>query len=341
MNLFLLFVGLCTSAFAAGGAAKPQLRVLVYDSLMSEGGFGRELIARFEKRCDCEVKALPSGDAGQMAARLHLDHERGKPSAEVVVGLDQSSWARVRAYLEPHSIRAIASKKWAAPVTAELRKQKATDVFVPFDYGPFALMVDHQTLKKKGIKAPSKLSDLLKPEWKRNVVLQDPRTSSPGLAFVGMTRAIYPDDTAFKNFWSGLRTQWLTLASGWDAAYGLFLKGEAPVVWSYVTSQAYHAEHGDSVGRYQAVILEEGMLVQTEAAALIRGATPLARQFLEFLTSEEIQRLIPETNWMLPALEGVRLPESFAKLPRAKKVLIPKGEPQEWLKLWAEAIRPK
>jgi thiamine transport system substrate-binding protein len=136
----------------------------------------------------------------------------------------------------------------------------------------------------------------------------------------------------------------------------MFLKGEAPWVWSYTTSQAYHRLNGDSQGRYRAQVFEEAMPVQIEGAAWVKlSKNPeLAQKFLEFLVSEKAQTRIPTGNWMLPVRKNVPLPTAFSNLPHPKKLLslapssgLGRGTPvdpsaavgQDVLKLWSEAIR--
>jgi len=180
------------------------------------------------------------------------------------------------------------------------------------------------------------------------VVLEDPRTSTPGLAFL-----LYADAVGGNGFWGKFRTQWLTLAPGWDGAYALFLKKQAPLVWSYTTSQAYHEEQEleelktqpahaparDGVreagkeapksSRYRALVFKEGNPVQVEGAALVKGAfegdseplRKIARDFLEFLLTPEVQSQIPLKNWMLPVIPGTKLPESFGRVPKPLKIV--------------------
>lgn len=116
-----------------------------------------------------------------------------------------------------------------------------------------------------------------------------------------------------------------------DGAYGLFLKREAPLVWSYTTSQAYHEEHGDLAKRYRAILFEDGQPVQVEGAMLVKGAFDgaegpqrlrLARRFLEFLLTRDVQERIPHANWMYPVTKEARLPDSYAHLPHPKLVRI-------------------
>ncbi len=255
---------------------------------------------------------MPSGDAGQLLARLKLDAERGKPTAQVAVGLDQNLWKDAAGVAEPW--KAWRPRGWDQ-IPAELRQG---DGFLPIDRGYYALMADTRELKRLGLPTPRKLADLLEPKWKRRILLEDPRISTPGLAFLLFTSDVLGGGAS--DFWKRLSGQWLTLAAGWDAAYGLFLKEEAPLVWSYLSSEAYHREKGDSEGRFRALALEEGSPLQIEGAIRVAGASTTevdakrAREFLEFLVSESAQERLPKTQWMWPARRGVKLPESFARL---------------------------
>jgi thiamine transport system substrate-binding protein len=334
------------AAPTSADTAKPTLTIYVYDSFVAKGGLGPEIFPLFEKKCGCGVKTLPSGDGGQLLTRLQLDAERGKASAQVVLGLDEQTFDRAKPWLEdsfdhlPHGYR-------------DLHPDiKRTSGFYPFDYGFFAFMADHQALKDAKLSMPKKLTDLLAPQWKRQVILEDPRTSTPGLAFVLYANQV--SDMSEKEFWPKMRTQWLTLTAGWDSAYGLFLRKEAPLVWSYTTSQAYHEAHGDlakSGRRYEAVLFEEGQPIQVEGAALVKNAfsadeqgkkqRELAHQFLEFLISPEVQKLIPTHQWMYPARKSTPLPVSFSHVPRPKKAVHLKAKATEvssQLSTWSRAV---
>ncbi len=328
----------------AADAPLPELVVYTYDSWVAPGGLGPELLPRFEKICGCRVKTLPAGDGGQLLTRLELDHDRGHPVAQVVVGLDPPSFERARKWLDADG--PAMDQSVLRPEVSRAISGKAG--FVPYDFGYFALMADTQN--RPGQVPPRKLRDLLKPEWKRNFILEDPRTSTPGLAFV-----LFADQTlgaeAVDAFWRGLRSQWLTLTPGWDQAYGLFLKKEAPLVWSYTTSQAYHELHGDHEARYRTVLFDEGQPMQIEGAALVQGAFPAgapgealrerARKFIQFLVSPEAQAQVALHNWMYPVRKDVRLPPSFEKLPLPVKALPSPADPGQVsaaLKRWSRAV---
>jgi thiamine transport system substrate-binding protein len=192
--------------------------------------------------------------------------------------------------------------------------------FVPFDFGVHAMMIKEASLKERGLQMPKSIHDFTKPEWKRNFVFEDPRTSTPGLSLVTWTAAKF-DKASFTKLWKELSRNWLTLPTGWDQAYGLFLKDEVAAVWSYSTSEAYHLEKGEKRGDYQAVLLEEGSPVQIEGAFRIKNASFTAAEekcsklFFDVLLSKEIQERIPKSNWMMPVLaKNVVLPLSFQKL---------------------------
>jgi len=263
------------------------------------------------------VKLISVGDAGQLVSRLQLDAARGKPSAQVVVGLDQVIYRRAKPQLEMWG-------DWKPKGYGNLRAESLVEPgFLPFDYGVLALMADREKLKAEGLAEPKSLAELVDEKYRRKLLVQDPRTSTPGLGFYLFVREV--QGKGWEDFWKKLSRQWLTLAPGWDSAYSLFTKGEAPLVWSYTTSQAYHEEHGDGTGssrRYAAVVFEEGNPLQIEGAALVLGGAKTAsekqaaRDFLEFLISDEAQAKVPRTNWMFPARDRVALPPSFQALPK-------------------------
>ncbi len=300
--------------------------VYTYDSLAAPGGLGAAVVPKFEKRCGCRVRLVASGDAGQLLARLGLDHERHKPVAQVVWGIDQQLWTQARRFGEPWGTWKPARLERVRP---ELRVGAPGEGFLPFDYGVLALMADTVQLKQLGIARPAALRDLLKPEFRRRLLLEDPRTSSPGLGFLLFTRQVLGAGEKSWNFWRELKGHWLAMPAGWDQAYGAFLKGEAPLVWSYLSSQAYHREKDAASGdRYQAVLFAEGQPVQVEGAILVRASLdarpelrPLARQFLEYLLSDEVQAEVALKNWMHPVISGTALPASFRSLPKPARLL--------------------
>lgn len=353
-------------AFLARSARASELVVYTYDSLAAKEGLGPLVADAFKKQTGSTVKFVSVGDAGQLLSRVQLDAERKKPTAHLVLGLDQNLFPRMREFLEP------LDPSREAPFMKFIdREWWLADAFVPFDYGVLAFVADTKKLPVSDF--PKKWADLTKRKFKKALLLEDPRTSSPGFGFVwGSVHAAaaaagesFPpvstteDHPAtakktkenFVEFWSDLKSQWLTLAPGWSSAYALFLKEEAPLVWSYVTSEAYHRMmkgEAAETGRYRAVIFEDGHPVQLEGAAILKNAPggarmkKLALKFLETLTSEEIQLRIPETQWMMPTRLATKLPPAFQALPAVNKRFslgATREKLDEVLTDWSAAVR--
>jgi thiamine transport system substrate-binding protein len=137
----------------------------------------------------------------------------------------------------------------------------------------------------------------------------------------------------------------VTVTPGWSEAYGLFLEGEADMVLSYTTSPAYHliAESDDTKA---AAVFSEGHYLQIEVAARVASSDQgdLADRFLAFMVSPDFQKVIPETNWMYPAVTPPGgLPSGFETLIAPETVLFfPAGEAQkardEALAEWLSAL---
>ncbi|MBS1961283.1 MAG: extracellular solute-binding protein [Bdellovibrionales bacterium] len=371
MNARFLSRGFLALGIAVGLAVAPSrasggdLVVYTYDTLSAKDGLGSLVAAAFKKKTGTAVKFVSVGDSGQLLSRVQLDGERKKATAHLVLGMDQNLFPRLREFLEPlDPVKDVPFMKYVD------REYWLADGFIPFDYGILAFIADTKKLSADDF--PKKWKDLTKGRFKKSLLLEDPRTSSPGLGFVwgSMHAAAEAEGEAFPpvsttednpatpkktrdrftEFWSDLKSQWVTLAPGWGAAYGMFTKGEAPLVWSYVTSEAYHRMKGAEGDRerYRAVVFEDGHPVQVEGAGLLKNAPggaamrKRAIEFLELLVSEEIQRQVPETQWMMPTRLGSKVPAAFQALPTVKRrfpLSATKEKIDDVLADWSAAIR--
>ncbi len=316
-----LWNGIFFSALTQAASPVPELRVLTYDSLAAPGGLGPEVVRRFEVSCGCRVRLLGVGDSGLLVARLRMDEERRKPSAHLVWGVDQWLWPKVRKYAAPPS--SWQPERWKE-MEAHFRLSRDFEGFLPFDGGPLSLIVDRKHPNGRDLPGKIPLRQLSSESFRKRLILEDPRTSGPGLALERLSRQIFSTPSAYSDFWRGLREHWLALFPGWSAAYGAFLKGEAPVVWSYLSSLAYHrAKDPKDSARFETILFEEGQPLQVEGAFLLKGAHSLSREtqelalrFLNFLLSDEVQKEVPRRNWMLPVIRGTPLPDEFQNLPK-------------------------
>ena len=176
----------------------------------------------------------------------------------------------------------------------------------PYDYSPFAIIWN----SKSDVEAPTCLEDLTKDIYKKKLILMDARTSTPGLGFESWVKKVYGSKA--DDYMKRLEPSILTMAPGWSVGYGMFTDGEAPLVISYTTSPAYHIEYGEG-DQFKALSFTDGHVMQVEGAGLVKGAKNAdgAKRFIEFLISEEAQKVIPTTQWMYPANAQVTLPACY------------------------------
>jgi len=307
-----IFLATCALAIAAvlgpNGTARaqtPVLTVLTYESFASEWGPGPAIEEVFEATCACDLDLVPAGDGAQLLARLRLEGARSR--ADVVLGLDAGLMvgAEATGLFAPHGV----SGGHDLPVAWD------DPLFVPFDWGWFALV--HDTSRVPVM--PTSFAELAASDLR--IVIQDPRSSTPGLGLVMWLKAAFGDQAGA--MWRELADNVVTVTPGWSAAYELFLKDEADAVLSYTTSPGYHLiAEGDATKA--AVMMDEGNYLQVEVAGLLANAPQpeLGRRFLEFLLTDEAQSILPETNWMYPArMPAQGLSEAFAGLPRPSRTL--------------------
>jgi len=317
-------------------ASACELGIYTDDSVVAHGGLGPQIFPQFEKLTGCKVRVVAAPDAVQVLGRVEIDLKRGKPAADVILGADTLNWERLQKITERDvSVDPSVAENFVPLVSQSLSKFPG---LVPYDFGALTFLADSQELARAGVSFPKSLQDLLQPEWNKNFVLEDPRTSSPGLQLLLFSEKVL--GVGFAPYWKALRGQWLAVPPSWSAAYGMFVQGKVPLVWSYVTSEAYHREHGST--RYRAVLLKEGQPVQIEGALIVRGAAnpELARRFLNFLVSQPVQDLVGSTNWMWPVLSGAKVPASFSQLPKLEHPVVLDGANMgSVLKEWSKAIR--
>ncbi|MDR9426620.1 MAG: thiamine ABC transporter substrate binding subunit [Salibaculum sp.] len=291
---------LATSAVAQDNV----LTVYTYESFVTEWGPGPVIEEAFEATCDCDLQFEAAGDGAALLSRLQLEGPRTE--ADIVLGLDTNLTAAARetGLFAEHGITP----------ELDLPVDWADDHFLPFDWGYFAFVGN------AGDPAPDSLRALADSDI--SIVIQDPRSSTPGLGLLMWVKTIYGDEAPA--LWQDLSDNIVTVTPGWSEAYGLFLEGEADAVLSYTTSPAYHliAEEDDSKVAWA---FDEGHYMQVEVAGKVAGTDvpDLADQFMAFMLTDAFQSAIPTTNWMYPAVvpEG-GLPAGFETLIEPDKALL-------------------
>ncbi|MEZ5833621.1 MAG: thiamine ABC transporter substrate binding subunit [Dongiaceae bacterium] len=307
----LLAAVIATSATApvSASADEPTLTIYTYNSFIAEWGPGPVLQKDFEATCGCKIEWVALEDGAALLSRLKLEGE--ETDADIVLGIDTNLTVETKGtgLIAPHDVDLSALKLPIAWNDAD---------FVPYDYGYFAFVYDSQTLPNP----PQSLADLATASDAPKLIYMDPRTSTPGLGLLLWVKEVLGDEAA--GAWKNIAKKTLTVTKGWSEGYGLFLKGEAPLVLSYTTSPAYH-QMVENTDRYKAVNFTEGNYLQVEVAARLKTShhPDLAQKFLAFLVSRSAQEKIPTTNWMYPVVDlGDALPEAFRKLPLPAKTLL-------------------
>jgi len=300
--------------------------IWTYDSFISEWGPGKEVKEAFENKNGKEITWISHGDAGSMLSRLLS--ESANANADIVLGLDQNLAKRAldsglfEGY-KPHGVERIFPE---LVFDSEYR-------LIPFDYSYFAIVYDSEKIPL----VPKSLGDLANPAFRNSLILIDPRTSSPGLGFFCWVKEVY--GSGWQDYWRHIEPSILTITEGWSSAYGLFTRGEAPMVLSYTTSPGVHLEY-EQTERYKTAIFSDGHAMQIEAAGILKTAKNKsnAKIFIDFMVSEDFQNLIPLSNWMYPVIE-IPLPDSFRINTKSDKPLLPapatEGELNEWAALMA------
>ncbi|WP_024303727.1 thiamine ABC transporter substrate binding subunit [Pseudogulbenkiania sp. MAI-1] len=295
-----LLLALCAAAMGANAA---ELRVLTHSSFT----LSKELLAGFEQQSGVKVAVIKAGDAGEMLNKLILT--RANPIADVVYGIDNTliGKAQQAGVLEPTTS------------AAGVGVQQSLPGMVSVDYGYVTLNYDKAWFAKQKLALPKSLDELTRPAYKNLMVVENPATSSPGLAFLLATIKGMGEEQAFA-WWGRLRDNGVKVAKGWSEAYYTdFSKngGSRPIVVSYATSPAaevFYSKEKLTEAPTGNLLLKGGVFQQVEGVALVKGGgqKKAAQQFVDFLRSDAVQADLPTQMWMYPVVSGVKLNPVFS-----------------------------
>ncbi len=295
------------SASEPGTNGPSTVRLLAHDSFV----ISEDLLAQLTAETGITLEILSGTDAGTMVAGAVL--AAGSPTADLMFGIDNTLLSRAldAEVFEPYTSPELAS------VVPALREDTGGGVVTPIDFGDVCINIDDDAIAAAGVPAPTSLDDLIDPRYRDLLVVQDPGTSSPGLAFLLATIARYGD--GWPRYWSALRENGVSVAGSWtDAYYGEFSgggEGTRPLVVSYATSppaEIVYAEEPKPESPSTSV-MTDGCYRQVEYAGVLAGAANPAgaRTVIDWLLSEPVQADVPLSMFVFPAREGVALPQVF------------------------------
>lgn len=338
-----MWIKLWISALLLGlqitAAQATNLTVLTHNSWALD----KNLIAQFERQSGIRLRFLKGGDAGEMLNKAILS--KGAPIADVIYGFDNTLLSR--------ALQADILQPYRSPELPALRPELLIDQTfraTPVDFGYVALNYDRDYFKDKPL--PERFADLASPEFARLLVVQNPASSSPGLAFLLATVAAFGED-GYLGFWENLRKNGVRVVSGWsDAYYTHFTRagGDRPLVVSYSTSPAaelYYSEARPKPAEPPTanLFLPKSSFFQVEYVGILKGTRNLraAQRFVDWLLSRPAQENIPTQMWVYPALREARLPEvfRFAEVPSEPARLSPQQIAQNrerWIREWTQVV---
>ena len=327
--------GQTPAATSQAPASNGKLTVVTHDSF----NLGEELIAKFEADSGLDVTFVAPGDAGTVANQLVLTKD--SPLGDVVFGIDNTFAGRAldQGVVAPYEATGIPA--------ADREALKADDSFrlTPIDFGDVCLNADTNWFTANGKPVPATLDDLVKPEYKDLLVVSNPASSSPGLAF--LTATVGAKGDGWVDYWTQLKDNGVLVAKDWTEAYSVQFSGSAgkgprPLVLSYSTSPAFEVVDG--------VAPTEGLLNtcfrQVEYAGVIEGAANPdgAQQFIEFLLSPEVQANIPGEMYMYPAVRSTELPAEWVEFAPLSDnpFTVPASEiaanRDSWIRTWTDTV---
>jgi thiamine transport system substrate-binding protein len=338
-NKFILFLSVCLlGLFGLSRLIEPKseetgLTIYSYSSFSASWGAGPLIKKMFEEHCRCKVNLRDADDSRLLIHRLKLEGVR--EGADVVIGLNH--WDVDEAVdnlnFKPFNWdRALLRDDELLP--NELDKRG----LVPFDWG----LLTFNTRKNSVLASARNLDQILNLASNKSIALQDPRTSAPGLTFLFWLVQTLGEDQAFA-FLDQFRSKIFSFSPGWSSSYGLFQKGDAKGVFSYISSPLYH-EIEEKDFNYVALPLEEGLPVHIEYAGVLSTCRQCerAREFINFILTPRIQEILMSKNYMLPVNKAVE-PKGSWNILGNYKITSPKkfspSEKQRILERWSRWVR--
>ncbi|MEM8748353.1 MAG: thiamine ABC transporter substrate-binding protein [Actinomycetota bacterium] len=325
----------------AGGGEPVTL--VTYESFPSEGTPVNDALAAFSEETGIDVEILVSGDTGTMLAKAEL--AAGNPEGDVMWGIDNSFLGRAieAEIFEPY----VADGLDAVP--AEFTDLVPDGVATPVDFGDVCLNYDITAFEDLGVAPPTTLDDLLDPTYADLLVVQNPATSSPGLAFLLATIDEYGED-GWQDYWAALADNGVSVTDGWtDAYYGEFsyAGGDRPVVVSYGSSPPFEVLFAETeLDAAPTGVVESTCFRQVEFAGVLAGTDQPdeARMLVDFLITDEFQATLPLNVFVFPVNENVELDPAFvdfAVIPETSRSLDPAAidaNRSEWIDQWTRIV---
>ena len=329
---------------SAPAAAQPAtLTVATHDSF----AIGEEVLRQFETEHNARVQILTLGDAGEALNKIILSKDA--PLADLFFGVDNTFLSR--------ALDSGAFVPYASPLLERIPDDLELDPdhrLLPVDYGFVNLNADQAWFADAGVPLPQTLEDLTAPAYKGLLVVQNPATSSPGLAFLLTTIAHFGEE-GYLDYWQALRENDVMVSDGWSEAYfehftvGSGGAGDRPLVVSYSTSppaDVVYATDGRTEPASVNISPQNGTFRQVEFVGILDGAAnpELARAFIDFMLDTTFQSDIPLQMFVYPANPDAPLPDLFVQFGQTPEAPVSidaaaiEANREQWIRSWSDVM---
>jgi thiamine transport system substrate-binding protein len=342
----LAAVAVSCGSDASSSENPAPITLVAYDSFPPEKTSLNAALDEFTKSTGIAVKIVIAGDAGTMVTKAKLT--AGNPEGDVMFGVDNTFLSaalddKIFDKYEPNGSDAIATNLTALVPGHEL---------TPVDFGDVCINYDINWFTTNNLKPPNSLDDLLKPEYKDLLVVENPSTSSPGLAFL-MATIVHAGETGWQEYWKALRANGVEVVDGWtDAYYGEFSgsagsTGKRPLAVSYGSSPPSEVIFADPPRTDAPTgVVESTCFRQVEFAGVLRGTEheTEARKLVDFLISPAFQKELALNLFVYPSRTDIALPAEFTKfavVPATPLTIDPaeiSANRQQWQDEWTTIV---
>jgi thiamine transport system substrate-binding protein len=305
----------------------------------------KAVVRSFERGSGIDLRIVPAGDAGQLVNRAILT--AGNPEGDVLFGVDDN--------LYPKAVDAGVFEPYESPGLGRVDDRfelDPTHAVTPVDHGDVCLNVDLGWFGERDLAPPAGLVDLIDPAYRGLTVVENPATSTPGLAFVLATIAHFGED-GWQGYWQDLRANEVLVVDGWEQAYrGEFSGaggggGDRPIVVSYATSPVAEVVFAEEpLDEAPTAAVTESCYRQVEFAGVLAGTEhpEEARRVIDFLLSRPFQEDVPLRMFVFPVADDAELPPEFERWseePEAPLALPPEQvatERDAWVQAWTDLM---
>ena len=342
ISLLLIAILIAACAPAVSPVEERSLTVMTHDSF----AISESVVAQFEAEHDVSITFVRSGDTGTALNQAILTREN--PLADVFFGVDNTFLTRALA--EEIFV------SYNSPMLAEIPDEFKIDpgnYALPVDYGDVCINYDKAYFEAHNLPIPTSLEALTEPQYAGLLVVQNPATSSPGLAFLMATIAHFGED-GYLDYWRALVENDVVVVSNWETAYytnfsGSTGQGPQPLVVSYGSSPAAEvifAETELDEAPTGSIIGPNTCFRQIEFVGILRNAAnpELAETFIDFMLSVPFQEDIPMQMFVFPVNPDAQLPQEFVEhvqIPDQPASLPPElidANRESWINAWMEIV---